>query len=58
VVSQSGAADTAAQAERVGIGSVPELDEDLVLSARFDPTRSRPSCCSTGRARSTAVSRG
>jgi hypothetical protein len=37
VVSQSGAADTAAQAERVGIGSVPELDEDLVLSARFDP---------------------
>ncbi len=37
VVSQSGAADTAAQAERVGIARVPALDEDLALSARFDP---------------------
>src|SRR3954447_17177586 len=37
VVSQSDAAQTAAQAERLGLARVPELDEDLALSERFDP---------------------
>jgi hypothetical protein len=37
ILSQSGADDTAEQARRVGLRAVPELDEDLVLSARFDP---------------------
>jgi hypothetical protein len=37
LVSQSEPADTAAQAERLGLARVPEIDEDLELSARFDP---------------------
>jgi hypothetical protein len=37
VLSQSGAADTSAQAERLGLGRVPELDEDLATSERLDP---------------------
>jgi hypothetical protein len=37
IVSQSSAQDTAAQAQRVGLGRVPELDADLELSARLDP---------------------
>jgi hypothetical protein len=37
VLSQSSAAETAAQATRLGLHSVPELDEDLAVSARFDP---------------------
>jgi hypothetical protein len=37
VVSQSEPAETAAQAERLGMQRVPEIDEDLELSARFDP---------------------
>ena len=37
IVSQSSAADTAAQAERLHLAATPELDPDLELSARFDP---------------------
>jgi hypothetical protein len=37
ILSQSGAAETAAQALRLKLGSVPELDTGLELSARFDP---------------------
>jgi len=37
IVSQSGQADTAAQAERLGLATMPELDSDYELSARFDP---------------------
>lgn len=37
ILSQSGAADTAAQARRLGLHAAPALDEDLELSARFDP---------------------
>jgi hypothetical protein len=37
IVSQSSAEDTAAQAERLRLMSVPELDPDLELSVRFDP---------------------
>ena len=37
IVSQSDPAETAAQAERVGLSHVPELDEELELSARLDP---------------------
>src|SRR5687768_16363016 len=37
LVSQSDAADTAAQAERVGLSQVPELDDGLELSVRLDP---------------------
>jgi hypothetical protein len=37
VLSQSSAADTAAQAARLGLSRVPELDEELATSERFDP---------------------
>jgi len=37
VLSQSSAADTAAQAARLGLSRVPELDEELATSQRFDP---------------------
>jgi hypothetical protein len=37
LVSQSGAAETAAVAERVGLAAPPELDDDLAVSARWDP---------------------
>jgi len=37
VLSQSGAQDTEAQAARLGLRAVPELDLDLELSARLDP---------------------
>jgi hypothetical protein len=37
VLSQSSAQDTAAQAERLGLRRVPELDDELALSERFDP---------------------
>jgi hypothetical protein len=37
IVSQSSAQDTAAQAQRLQLTSVPELDPDLELSVRFDP---------------------
>src|SRR4051795_13091596 len=37
VLSQSGPAETAAQAERLRLTTVPELDEDLELSERLDP---------------------
>ena len=37
VVSQSEPDETAAQAERLGLERVPELDEELELSARLDP---------------------
>jgi hypothetical protein len=37
VLSQSDAADTAAQAARLGLARVPELDEELETSERFDP---------------------
>jgi hypothetical protein len=37
ILSQSGADETAAQAERLKLESVPELDAELELSARFDP---------------------
>jgi hypothetical protein len=37
VLSQSDAAETAAQATRLGLATVPELDTDLELSARLDP---------------------
>jgi hypothetical protein len=37
VLSQSDAADTEAQARRLALVRVPELDEDLATSERFDP---------------------
>jgi hypothetical protein len=37
LVSQSDEADTAEQARRLGLAAVPELDDDLALSERFDP---------------------
>jgi hypothetical protein len=37
VLSQSEPDETAAQAERLGLDRVPELDEELELSARLDP---------------------
>jgi hypothetical protein len=37
VMSQSTADETAAQAARLGLTRVPELDDDLALSQRFDP---------------------
>jgi hypothetical protein len=37
VLSQSGAADTEAQAARLGLARVPELDEELATTERFDP---------------------
>ncbi|MFL5823411.1 MAG: TlpA family protein disulfide reductase [Solirubrobacteraceae bacterium] len=37
ILSQSSAEETAAQASRLGLASVPELDAGLELSARFDP---------------------
>src|SRR5436305_1578854 len=37
ILSQSGAADTEAQAARLGLANVPELDVELALSERLDP---------------------
>jgi hypothetical protein len=37
VVSQSSLAETDAQAQRLGLGRVPRLDDDLAISERFDP---------------------
>ena len=37
ILSQSGPGETAAQAHRLKLESVPELDAELELSARFDP---------------------
>ena len=37
ILSQSSAEDTALQARRLKLASVPELDADLALSARLDP---------------------
>jgi hypothetical protein len=37
ILSQSSADETAAQAERLRLTAIPELDRDLELSARFDP---------------------
>jgi hypothetical protein len=37
VLSQSSAEETAGQAARLGLSTVPALDEDLLLSVRFDP---------------------
>src|SRR4051812_29624755 len=37
VVSQSTPEETAAQAQRLGLAHVPEIDTDLALSERFDP---------------------
>jgi len=37
VLSQSDAADTEAQAARLGLEHVPELDDELAASQRFDP---------------------
>ena len=37
ILSQSSPEQTAEQAERVGLRSVPDVDEDLRTSARFDP---------------------
>jgi hypothetical protein len=37
VLSQSDAGDTEAQATRLGLATIPELDTDLELSARLDP---------------------
>ena len=37
IVSQSSPGDTAAQARRLGLARVPEVDADLVLSDRLDP---------------------
>src|SRR4051794_34360256 len=37
IVSQSSADETAMQASRLKLASVPELDADLALSARLDP---------------------
>lgn len=36
ILSQSGAAETAEQARRVGLAATPELDEDLAASVRYD----------------------
>lgn len=37
IVSQSGAEETAAQADRLKLAAVPELDSEFELSARLDP---------------------
>ncbi len=37
LLSQSSPEDTAAQAARLGLSRVPEVDADLILSDRFDP---------------------
>jgi hypothetical protein len=37
LVSQSSPEETAAQAERLGLSRVPEVDDDLALSERLDP---------------------
>src|SRR5690242_14520410 len=37
ILSQSGADETTAQAHRLNLNEVPELDTELELSARFDP---------------------
>ncbi len=37
IVSQSSAEETAAQADRLKLGAVPEVDSDLELSMRLDP---------------------
>src|SRR5260370_23845963 len=37
ILSQSGPEETEAQAQRLNLARVPELDRDLELSARFDP---------------------
>src|SRR5438034_1346454 len=37
ILSQSSPEDTAAQAQRIGLLSVPDVDVDLLVSARFDP---------------------
>jgi hypothetical protein len=37
IVSQSSSGDNAAQADRLRLSSIPELDPDLELSARLDP---------------------
>src|SRR5437588_2608758 len=37
VLSQSSAEDTAAQAQRLQLGRVPELDDELAFSERLDP---------------------
>jgi hypothetical protein len=37
ILSQSGSAETAAQADRLKLASVPDLDNELGVSARFDP---------------------
>ncbi|HEV3128786.1 MAG TPA: thioredoxin family protein [Solirubrobacteraceae bacterium] len=37
ILSQSGPEETEAQAQRLNLAHVPELDRDLKLSARFDP---------------------
>jgi len=37
ILSQSSPEDTAAQAHRVGLHAVPDVDVDLIVSARFDP---------------------
>jgi hypothetical protein len=37
LMSQSSPEDTAAQAARLGLSRVPEVDADLILSDRFDP---------------------
>jgi hypothetical protein len=47
ILSQSGLKDTEDQARRLNLATVPELDVDLGVSARFDPDAVRPWCCST-----------
>src|SRR5438874_241555 len=42
ILSQSGPGETAAQAHRLKLESVPELDAELELSARFEPTSRDP----------------
>ncbi|HEY1593014.1 MAG TPA: hypothetical protein VGF81_14555 [Solirubrobacteraceae bacterium] len=37
ILSQSGAAETADQAQRLQLNRIPELDDELAESARFDP---------------------
>ena len=37
ILSQSGEAETAGQAQRLGLAATPPLDEDLEVSAAFDP---------------------
>lgn len=37
ILSQSGAAETAEQARRLGLAEIPVLDEDLAASVRYDP---------------------